>query len=402
MAKLGDRPGRFLERHDLEGQRHHEAVSSTLVAVVIVLASLESVTLRDISSVTIVFICAISSLVLWHRVPVRFFVSWFLFLTAAVLLLGLSVAYSQSGLLRSRQIMQLVACSLVLLGVYALVSRLSYAHMRSIVAFVSITVVLACAIELVFRLATGSVRGSRFFGMPRPYLAFDEPAWLATFCALFLAVSLSLRMYKVAIVLALLLLVLFTRAAFIIALAALIMALPSVRNARWLRLVISVGAVVLAGFFFYRSMYSSPSGDSYTSVDTRIRDTWTIRQINNNEFFPFGASVIDLSRFETWRELPEVNNVLGFDLAWKFGIGGVILLLLWWAVIAIILPRAAVGRSRLPSDCLPIWAALVTLPASMQFNNAFGRVWLWVLTGLMLGCMTVITRENRGPLAGSK
>ncbi|MBA4022767.1 MAG: hypothetical protein C0482_10435 [Gordonia sp.] len=312
------------------------------------------------------------------------FVRVAIFALVAACLLFPSVLFLPGQDARMKLIAQLAANCIVMLIVFGLLQALSYRQLQKLVTVLAVIISIGVAIQVVFFSSMLVNSGERFLGLPRPMLLFSEPTWLATFVALLFAAALSLRQRNVAIVLGLLLLAVFTRGALALALVALAVSVPALARLPWARA--AVAAVPLAfGFWFFWSAVTGPEPRVQgSSLDSRAFDSWVVRLANDDNFMPWGGTTLSYQIPGVWRGTPETSNVVGFDLFWKFGIGGLVVFVLWWWLIAGSLPRILASVRPPDVRVWPAWITLMVLPATMQFNNSFGRPWVWAMIALLL------------------
>lgn len=230
---------------------------------------------------------------------------------------------------------------------------------------------------------------TRIAGIPRPLFTFSEPTWLGITSALLIAVLLTTRRTRgLLTALACLNILIFTRSALVLLFAAVYLVLRrgrAVVDSAILVLATSIGAT-----YFTVSALLSPLDLRYvgTSLDSRLGDITAVRLANNNQLLPFGGanlSVFDPSRS---RWVPTTSNNVIFDLLWKFGIGGLIVFVLWTWLLVSGFPRIVEAKL---SDFLrlPAGVALLLLPAVAEINNMFRNPWIWTLSAALLAAVGI-------------
>lgn len=233
--------------------------------------------------------------------------------------------------------------------------------------------------ELVYQTA------SRFLSLPRPSLLFYEPTWFAFAAALLLLAALALRLRLASLLLVTLLIAIFTRGALAVAAAGLLMTIPHFQRSRF------AGLAVLIPFYGYTAYFLSdtlraeePVASAASTLEARSTDVWLVRELNPGGLLPWGGEVLSGSAVGFWRDLPSGSNVALVEYLWKFGIGGILLFAAWSIAFCFVVPRRQAAALFPGGSSAPILVGVMIVPATLQFNNALGQPWLWVLLGLLI------------------
>ncbi|NCL74002.1 hypothetical protein AIIKEEIJ_06389 [Rhodococcus sp. YH1] len=297
---------------------------------------------------------------------------------------------------RTGYFLQLFANGALFLLAYGLFCSLSSSQLRTVVRVVTVALALGCLIQVALFPARSASMGVRLFGLPRPVLLFNEPTWVALFSVLILAGAVAMGLRWCSVLLAALVLAIFTRSALVIAVSLALVSIPALR--RWAKpaaLALVAGFSVFSGLFVYRSVSAGQRVRQITSLDTRQLDIFAIRLANGGDFSPFGSEFVKVFDVVRNRVVPTTSNVLSFDFYWKFGVGGLVFFLVWAWMVSWYLPRRVGAGFGVPTVWGP-WVALALLPGVMQFNNAFGRPWLWVLIAFLLATIRLCRLEVSG------
>lgn len=300
------------------------------------------------------------------------------------------VVYGYEGRLGS--VLQIIANISLMLTVVSVGSSMGIASMRRAVSSVTYLFALICIVQIVVFPSRSSASGERFLGFIRPVAFFTEPTWVALFAALLMAAALSLRLKLPTLLLGLIVLVVFTRSALIVVVACIVVAAFSWGSKK----TVVVGMVAFTSVFSARFVVGAVQAkhrvEQTTSLDTRQLDIFAVKSANGGSLSWWGSEVLRVYDPVRSRLVPSTSNVLSFDLFWKLGIAGLIVLAVWCILIAWVLPRVS-GASLKAKATVPAWIALALMPAVMQLNNAFGRPWLWALCGLLLCVINVCAKQ---------
>lgn len=235
---------------------------------------------------------------------------------------------------------------------------------------------------------------SRFLGLPRPLFTFSEPTWLGVACALLIAVFLTVRSSNWLLIILLCVdLFVFTRSALLITLVAIYVALRQGKaRADAFVLVLSVA---VAATYFTVSALLAPLNVRYvgTSLQTRLGDITAVRLANGNSLLPFGGANLSIYDPTRSRTIPTTSNNVVFDLLWKFGLGGILLFVIWIVLLGVGFPRILGARASV-SFRFPAGAALLVLPFIGEINNMFREPWVWCLMAVLLVALETRIRED--------
>ncbi|MBX4171850.1 hypothetical protein K3M35_25005 [Rhodococcus sp. DMU2021] len=287
---------------------------------------------------------------------------------------------------------QIVSNVTLLLISVILLSSLRVSQLRRVVKGSVWVVIVGSVVQVLILPAASQNSGERVAGLLRPVLFFAEATWLAMFAAMLFAAALTLGLNGYALLLAPLIVVIFTRSALAILIAVVLVCIPAVRRSRIAILLIIGFCWTFAFWFVYRALSSVDRVKAVSSLDTRQLDILAVKNANGGSLSWTGSPILSVYDPLRARVIPGTSNVLAFDLFWKFGLAGLILLGIWAWTWCWLLPRRAGARFGTPS-ILPAWVCLAVLPAVVQLNNAFGRPWLWVLAGLLLVSISVQCKE---------
>ncbi|WP_372727407.1 hypothetical protein [Nocardioides sp.] len=345
------------------------------------------------------------------RVEVHIYRRYYvIFAVAALFFLTPSLVALPFPEVRLKLILQLQVNAFIALVSFSLFTRLTAASLRGVFSALTWALVLGSAIQIIWFSHELESAGARLFDLPRPFALFIEPAWMATMAALLLGGALALRQRGVAMMLFILIAIIFTRGALIIALCAVIAHFWRGRRLRLVGPLMVAGATGLGLWFFYVAMTGERPTRNDTSLDSRASDSWVIRAANDGDFLPWGGAELYFRVVGYWRPLPEASNVAGLEWIWKFGAGGLMVLALWTFFVSWRVPKAlaiqaagsASGARRTPLEAFPAWLALAALPPTLQFNNAFGRPWMWVTVALLLAVMYRVVSGDTARTRGSE
>lgn len=283
-----------------------------------------------------------------------------------------------------------VVLFLVALGVFFALDSVA---LRRLVGLATVLIAIGAVFQVVIFPERSAHSGERFAALLRPVLLFSEPTWFAIFSAMLFAAALTLRMRWCAWIIAPLVIVVFTRSALVLIAAAILLGIPAIRGSKVVVLSIVSLCSGFAAWFAYSAFISNERVTAVSSLDTRKLDIFAVTAANGGALSWTGSRVVQV--YDTFRNrlIPATSNVLSFDLYWKFGLGGLIVLGVWSWLVAWYLPRKA-GASLSMISTLPGWVCLALLPAVMQLNNAFGRPWLWVMAALLLASIKMAVRES--------
>jgi hypothetical protein len=190
-------------------------------------------------------------------------------------------------------------------------------------------------------------------------------------------------------------LVIFTRTAVIVTAIAVLANLARAYT-RWIVVALIGGFYVYAAYFTYGAMTISTVGD-VGDLNSRRADILYTRLVNLNRFFPWGGTRLDIYDAPRARVIPATSNNLGFDLWWKLGIMGFVLLAIWIYFLWVSLPKIS-GASSLRFIQIPAGVGLVLLPAASQLNNQFNWTWTWTLSALLFAVVCSVIDSNRESL----
>lgn len=271
---------------------------------------------------------------------------------------------------------------------FAVFRQLSKPSLTRLVLVCSMTLFSSSVIQLVLNPGLNA-RTETTMGLPHPILFFYEETWLALFASLLSVAAFGLGAHKTGIILTVLIYFIGTRSAMIVCSCSIAMLFSVVSQNRWLRFVCMMAPIAFSIWFLVDSVWGVSERIYNDSLDTRAGDIAVVRQANNDAFWPFGGQVLSVFDSSRARLVPSTSNVLGFELFWKFGLGGLIVLVVFWVLIGHTVPRLA--SLDWQTRAWPILVPLTVWPAMLQFNNAFGYPWMWVMLAL---CLSVLTVSN--------
>jgi hypothetical protein len=233
-------------------------------------------------------------------------------------------------------------------------------------------------------------RGTSTLGIPRPVLAFFEEGWLGLYSALLLLACIGLRIWASAGLAFALVLLSDNRGALIIAVVALVLATPQVRDRNWIRWIPLLLVIAFAASFVVWVMSGAEvflfRGDN--TLLTRKSDFEATLSANPAGLFPWGGEQIDVYDAARARQLPATSNVLTVELVWKYGIGGLVIMgtyLAYFTVLAV--PIRSVLRKK--SREFAVFAGVASSLVLLNFNNALGRSWYWAELALVASTVWV-------------
>ncbi|WP_158505819.1 hypothetical protein [Pseudarthrobacter enclensis] len=290
-------------------------------------------------------------------------------------------------------LLQIVLNAFTMVVALSVFRQLPLSALRRLTVVVSWTLLTASLVQLV--LVPGlNPRGETTFGLPHPILFFNEETWLAMFASLLCAASLGVGARRTGLFLAILVFFIGTRSAMIVCGCAMLMSFESIAERKWIRVLCIAVPAAFSAWFVFDAVFATGDRIYNDSLDTRTGDISAVRQANNDHFLPFGGDVLSVFDFSRSRQVPSTSNVQGFELYWKFGLGGLLIVATFAFLVAWLLPKTVLKDPSVP--VWPIWVSLMIWPAMLQFNNAFGFSWMWILLALCLACMGTLNSENGG------
>lgn len=290
---------------------------------------------------------------------------------------------------RTSFLLQILLNSFTLIASFALFRQLRCDELRILVNVCSLLLVGGAGVQL-FVAPGMNGRGETTFGLVHPILYFNEETWLALFASLLSIAAFGLGARRTGFWLSFLVFFIGTRSAMIVCGVALIMSLEAVAAYKWFRVVCVAAPVAFATWFVIDAVFATSDRVYNDSLDTRTADISAVRQANNDDFLPFGGEILSVFDFSRSRLVPATSNVQVFELYWKFGIGGLLVAAFFALLIAWVLPRASMQGKGVAA--WPVWIPLMIWPAMLQFNNAFGFAWMWVLLAL---CLAVLAARQQ-------
>ncbi|ADX74171.1 hypothetical protein Asphe3_30610 [Pseudarthrobacter phenanthrenivorans Sphe3] len=274
---------------------------------------------------------------------------------------------------------------------FALFRQLTIRDLEQLIIGSSLVLVLAAGAQLV--IAPGvNPRTETTFGLAHPILLFNEETWLALFAALLAVCAYGIGARKAGHLLSLMVIFIGTRSAMIVVAVSVAMTVQGLATRKWVRFLCASSPIAFALWFVFDSVFATTGRVYNDTLDTRAADISAVRQANNDDFLPFGGEVVSVFDFSRSRLVPATSNVQSFELFWKFGLGGLAIVALFAALVSVILPRLALSSSS--KGGWPVWLPLMVWPAMLQFNNAFGFPWMWVMLALCIAVLAVEAREE--------
>ncbi|WP_418345006.1 hypothetical protein [Rhodococcus pyridinivorans] len=316
---------------------------------------------------------------------------------AVVIVLPTSLLFGPSG--RFNYVPQLTSNVILFLLAVILFSSLTRSQFCALVRVSIWALVLASILQIVF-FPSASGSKERVAGITRPVIFFLESTWLAIVAAMLFAAALTLGLKWHALLISTLIFVVFTRSALAIAVAVILVCIPLVWRSRGLTVAIIAMIWTFAVWFVYSAFTATSRVKAVSSLDTRQLDIFAVKAANGGAI-PWTGSR-QLVVYDSFRDrmIPNTSNVLAFDLYWKFGIAGLVLLAFWAWLWCWYLPRISGASITIPST-LPAWVCLALLPAVMQLNNGFGRPWMWVMSALLVVAIAKQAAGSRNRCRGA-
>ncbi|MDR1355342.1 MAG: hypothetical protein LBJ43_03655 [Propionibacteriaceae bacterium] len=309
---------------------------------------------------------------------------------------------------RLAPLLALIVHAAVFWVAYAIFDRLSHKNIRLLVGLVGWGLLALIAAETLVTLLSGG-RISFSGDWTRPELLTEEYTWLALVLALVACAALTLRIWPLAVTLGVVVALLDTRSAMILYLVGAVWVLreivvgkllkvlagnkflANITSDKVLRIVPQLLSWGLALWFTITWMFKIGRNVDST-IGTRVRDIADVREANSSLLMLIGGDVDTvIYNPARWRTIPRTSNVQLFEMLWKFGLGGVVIIAAWCVFILWRTPYGSILRANTAPT--PAQAALLALPAMAQFNNVTGMVWSWVLVALLL-VVLVKTHES--------
>lgn len=290
---------------------------------------------------------------------------------------------------------QLILNSLVLAVGFALFRRCTDQEFRVLLRVITVALLVACVAQIAAFNGGLTTYGTRILGIPRPNLFFIEPTWTAAFAALLFISTVTMCERWLAAALATIVLIVLSRGAVLIAGVTIFgLFLPRRRTRPLVMGIIFFELLVGAGFVFKDFSTNQVSTTSTSnSVQSRYLYSYVVRLANDQDFWPLGGRVLKIHVPHYEQVSIAVSNVAGFDFIWKFGIPGILVFAGWFWFVGWNLPRLMAPDWQDRRVATAGQLGLSGLAVSMQFNNAFGRPWLWLTIALALDS---VRRAGRG------